>query len=252
MQKLQLLSVCLILMAGCKTLPPVAVENAVDETLRPRIVKQLIREKALEFETLQWRGQAQLERNKKRQKISLTARLKQGEGIWLNGAVIVPLARVFITPTQLQFYEKINQQSAQINYQKLSELLGVSVSYATIENILSAKALEARMLKRAALTYTKDTYVFTNRRKEIEMRFVYDTKLRLIEQTLSVEKATLSVIYDSYKELGSQWFPEEIKLNLVEGGTIGALTLHAKQAQVNKPIKMPFEIPKGYKTIRIQ
>lgn len=251
MQKLQLLSVCLILMVGCKTLPPVASENVVDETLRPRIVKQLISEKALAFESLQWRGQAQLERGGKRQKISITSRLKQGEGIWLNGAVIVPLARIFITPKQLQFYEKINQQSAQIDYQKLGELLGVSVSYSTIENILSAKAVDTRMLKRAALTYTKDTYILTNRRKGIEMRFVYDTNMRLIEQTLRVGKSILSVTYDFYKKLGSQWFPEEVKLRLVGNENVGALTLRAKQTQLNLPLKMPFEIPKGYKTIRI-
>ena len=107
------------------------------------------------------------------------------------------------------------------------------------------------MLKRAALTYTKDTYILTNRRKGIEMRFVYDTNMRLIEQTLRVGKSILSVTYDFYKKLGSQWFPEEVKLRLVGNENVGALTLRAKQTQLNRPLKMPFEIPKGYKTIRI-
>jgi hypothetical protein len=252
MQKLQLLSVYLILIVGCKTLPPTPTDASVDRTLRPRLIQQQIVSNSLTFKTLQWRGQAQLERNGKRQKISLTSRLKQGEGIWLNGTVFIPLARVFITPTQLQFYEKINQQFAQIDYRELRELLDVSVSYTMLENILTGKALEARMLKRATLSYTKETYVWISRRKGVEMQFVYDTAFRLIEQTIRNKQTTLRVSYGSYKKLDDQWIPEQLIISLLGDGSKDILTLRAKNSQLNQPLTMPFEIPKGYKTIRIQ
>lgn len=102
MKKLKLIGVLLLVVMGCKSLTPVATTNAIDTRLRPREVQQQIEDNALRFESLQWRGQASLEREGKRQKVGVTLRLKQGEGIWVSGSVIVPLARVLITPKQLQ------------------------------------------------------------------------------------------------------------------------------------------------------
>ena len=99
MKKQGLIGFGLIVVMGCKSLTPVAKTSAIDTSLRPRAVQQQIEDNALRFDRLQWRGQASLEREGKRQKVSVTLRLKQGEGIWVSGSVIVPLARIFITPT---------------------------------------------------------------------------------------------------------------------------------------------------------
>ena len=252
MKKLALLFVGLILVVGCKSLAPVTTAAAIDTSLKPRTVQQMIASTALAFETLQWRGQAVLERGGKRQKISVSTRLKQDEGIWINGSVIVPLARVFITPKQLQGYEKINRQYAQIDFRTLKKMLGVPVDYQVLENVLTAKPVDARAFKRAKLSFTKDAYVFGLRKRGVEVQFVFDAEFRLTEQRLKEGKTTISVIYDTYKKINGQWFPEQLSATLFGENGATTLTVSTRQAQLNGNINMPFAIPEGYKSILIQ
>lgn len=252
MKKLALLFVGLILVVGCKSLTPVTTAAAIDTSLKPRTVQQMIASTALAFETLQWRGQAVLERGGKRQKISVSTRLKQDEGIWINGSVIVPLARVFITPKQLQGYEKINRQYAQIDFRTLKKMLGVPVDYQVLENVLTAKPVDSRAFKRAKLSFTKDAYVFGLRKRGVEVQFVFDAEFRLTEQRLKEGKTTISVIYDTYKKINGQWFPEQLSATLFGENGATTLTLSTRQAQLNGNINMPFAIPEGYKSILIQ
>ena len=252
MKKLALLFVGLILVVGCKSLAPVTTAAAIDTSLKPRTVQQMIASTALAFETLQWRGQAVLERGGKRQKISVSTRLKQDEGIWINGSVIVPLARVFITPKQLQGYEKINRQYAQIDFRTLKKILGVPVDYQVLENVLTAKPVDARAFKRAKLSFTKDAYVFGLRKRGVEVQFVFDARFRLTEQRLKEGKTTISVIYDTYKKINGQWFPEQLSATLFGENGATTLTVSTRQAQLNGNINMPFAIPEGYKSILIQ
>ena len=250
MRKLGVLILVVISVAGCKSLKQLNPSNTINTSLRAKVVQQQIVNNAVAFETLQWRGQATLDRGGKSQKISITTRLKQNEGIWFNGSVIVPLARVFISPDKLQFYEKINRQYATLNYRDLKQLLGVSVDYSMVENILSAKPLQAKALKRAKLSFTNNAYMFSLRKRGIEIQFLYDASFRLVEQRIRSDETTLSVVYDAYKKINGQWIPERLSATLF-GEKETTLTLRSKQTQLNTPLKMPFSIPEGYKPIKL-
>lgn len=252
MKKLALIFVGLILVVGCKSLTPVTTAAAIDTSLRPRMAQQMIASNALAFESLQWRGQAVLERGGKRQKISVSTRLKQDEGIWINGSVIVPLARIFITPKQLQGYEKINRQYAKIDFRTLKKMLGVPVDYQVLENLLTAKPVDARAFKRAKLSFAKNAYVFSLRKRGVEVQFVFDAEFRLTEQRLKEGKTTISVIYDAYKKIDGEWFPEQLSATLFGEKDATTLTFSARQVQLNGNVNMPFAIPEGYKSILVQ
>lgn len=252
MKKSATLFLGLVLVVGCKSLTSVTPSADVDTELRPRVLQQKITANALAFETLQWRGQAVLDQHGKRQKISITTRLKQHEGIWINGSVIVPLARVFITPDLLQAYEKINRQYAQMDYRTLKKLLGVPIDYSMLENLLTAKPVDERAFKRAKLSFAKNAYVFTLRKRGVELQFVFDAEFRLTEQRLGEGDSSISVLYKSYKKIDGQWVPEELIATLFgEKGTT-TLTLSARQTQLNSQVNMPFAIPEGYKPIFVQ
>ena len=253
MQKRAILLIGLVLVVGCKSLAPTATPSVtVDTSLKSRMVQQQITTTELRFKTLQWRGQAVLEQRGRRQKISVNTRLKQNEGIWVNGSVIVPLVRIFITPKQLQGYEKINRQYVQIDFRELKKLLGVPVDYEILENLLTAKPVDARAFKRAKLSFTKDAYVFNIRKRGVELQFVFDAEFRLAEQRLKDGETTISVLYDSYKKINGQWVAEKLSATLFgrEGST--TLTLNTRQTQLNSKINMPFSLPENYTPIFVE
>ncbi len=252
MKKSAALLLGLVLVAGCKSLTSVTPSPIIDTELRPRVLQQKITANALAFETLQWRGQAVLDHRGKRQKISITTRLKQYEGIWINGSVIVPFARVFITPNQLQAYEKINRQYAQMDFRSLKKLLGVAIDYSILENLLTAKPVDARAFKRAKLSFAENSYVFSLRKRGLKLQFVFDAEFRLTEQRLGEGDSTIIVLYKSYKKIDGQWVPEELIATLFGEKGSSTLTLSSKQTHLNRQVNMPFAIPKGYKPIIVQ
>ena len=251
MKKRGLVGFGLLVVMGCKSLTPVATARAIDTSLRPRAVQQQIEDNALRFERLQWRGQASLEREGKRQKVSVTLRLKQGEGIWVSGSVIVPLARVFITPKQLQFYEKINRQYAQVDFRQVKKLLGAQVDYEMIERIITARPLDKRALKRAKLSFTQNSYVLSSRKRGVSLVWTYDAAFRLISQELSDGETAVRVDYDGYTRIDGQWVPEQLNASMRGVDKTTKFRLQSKQTQLNGKFKMPFEIPKGYTKINL-
>ena len=236
---------------GCKSLTPVATTNAIDTSLRSRALQNHIEDNALQYQSLQWRGQALIEREGKRQKISVTLRLKKDEGIWVSGSVIIPLALAFITPKQLQFYEKINRQYAQIDYGQVKNLIGAQIDYRMVEHIITASPLDKRALKRAKITFTQNTYVLSSKKRRVSLIWEYDAAFRLISQQISNGKTTVRIDYNDYKLIDNQWIPEQLSATLLGADKSTKLKLQSKQTQLNRKFKMPFEIPKGYAKIKL-
>tara|TARA_B100001093_G_scaffold235965_3_gene226129 strand:+ start:2210 stop:2968 length:759 start_codon:yes stop_codon:yes gene_type:complete len=251
MKKSGLIVVGLLMVMGCKSLKPVATTNAIDTSLRSRALQNHIEDNALQYQSLQWRGQALIEREGKRQKISVTLRLKKDEGIWVSGSVIIPLALAFITPKQLQFYEKLNRQYAQIDYGQVKNLIGAQVDYKMVEHIITASPLDKRALKRAKITFTQNTYVLSSKKRRVSLIWEYDAAFRLISQQISNDKTTVRIDYNDYKLIDNQWIPEQLSATLLGADKSTKLKLQSKQTQLNRKFKMPFEIPKGYAKIKL-
>ena len=163
----------------------------------------------------------------------------------------MPLARVFITPKQLQFYEKINRQYAQVDFRQVKKLLGAPVDYEMIEHIITASPLDKRALKRAKLTFTQNSYVLSSRKRGISLVWTYDAAFRLIAQELSDGETSVRVDYDGYKRINDQWVPEQLNASLRGVDKTTKLRLQSKQTQLNGKFKMLFEIPRGYTKINL-
>ncbi len=251
MKKLSLIGFGVLVVMGCKSLTPVATTSAIDTSLRPRAVQQRIEDNELRFESLQWRGKASIEQEGKRQKVSVTLRVKQGEGIWISGSVIVPLARVLITPKQLQFYEKINRRYAQFDFQQVKKLLGAPIDYEMIERIITAGPLDTRALKRAKLTFSQNNYILSSRKRGVSLKWTYDAAFRLVSQEFSNNETSVRIDYDGYRRINNQWVPQQLMASLSGVDKTTVLKLQYKQTQLNANFQMVYEIPKGYSKIKL-
>jgi YD repeat-containing protein len=165
--------------------------------------------------------------------------------------VIVPLARVFITPKQLQFYEKINRQYTQLDFREVKTLLGAPVNYEMIERIITAGPLDKRALKRAKLTFTQNSYILSSRKRGVSLKWTYDAAFRLISQEFSDGETSVRVNYDEYTRIDNQWVPQQLMASLSGVDKSTVLRIQSKQTQLNSNFKMPFEIPKGYSKIKL-
>jgi hypothetical protein len=165
--------------------------------------------------------------------------------------VIVPLARVLITPKQLQFYEKINRRYAQIDFQQVKKQMGVPVDYEMIERIITAGPLDTRALKRAKLTFSQNNYILSSRKKGVLLKWTYDAAFRLVSQEFSNGETSVRVDYNGYRRIDNQWLPQQLRARFRGVDKTTVLKLQYKQTQLNANFQMPYEIPKGYSKIKL-
>ena len=103
-----LFAVSLILL-GCKTSKPLSGKVSKDVSVR-QLTK--IHEKSFPaIKTLQARLRGSYTSKEESQSIAISARIEKDKAIWLSAklAGIIPLAKVYITPNRVQYYEKIAQ-----------------------------------------------------------------------------------------------------------------------------------------------
>ena len=241
----------LLLVTGCKSISVVDSDSSIDSRLRQKSIIKKISANSLIFNSLQWRGQLSFSKNGKDQRINTLIRVKKGERIWVNGSVIFPLVRLLITPTQFQFYEKINRKYGNLDYQQIGKLLGYPIEFKMIECALTARPLDIRALRRSKLTYKKNNYLLTSKKRGFTISWIYDASFRLVEQQLKNRKTSVSVSYNDFKLIENQWVPENISASIIVFDSSTTINLKSKHTILNKSFEMPFTVPKSYKEVEI-
>ena len=86
----------------------------------------------------------------------------------------------------------------------------------------------------------------------LELFYLFNAShFKIISQQLAQEKESrmLQVDYLNYQEVDRQVFPEQIKINAVEGYEETRVSLEFKSIALNEDLHFPFKIPSGYDEI---
>ena len=67
-----------------------------------------------------------------------------------------------------------------------------------------------------------------------------------------LERRMLQIDYINYQEVDKQTFPENIKINAVEGYEETILAIEFKTITLNEKVSFPFKIPSGYDQIVLE
>ena len=153
MRVLKIGTACFFLMLGvsCNSARSIVANGKVDSKLT---AKQLIKEsgkREVKFKTLQAKVKIDIIDGLKESGYTLNLRMETDKTIWLSATL--GLARAMITPDRVQFYDKINDQYFDGDYQLLSDLLGVELNFKKVQSLLIGESL---------FDLKDDTYVISN------------------------------------------------------------------------------------------
>ncbi|WP_461533243.1 DUF4292 domain-containing protein [Sinomicrobium sp.] len=248
-----LLPLVLLTLHSCKTTKTISAGEAVRNLSVRQIVKRHYNNTP-EFETARGRMKIDYSSGDVSQGVNLSFRIKKDEAIWLSATM--NLAKVYITPERVSFYNKLDNTYFDGDFSYLSHLLGTDLNFSKIQDMLLGQA----MLDLTDGAYTaevvENAYQLVPKRQTqfFETLFrIEPTHFRIGKQLL-IDPSThrsLSIAYNKYQEVTGVVFPEEVDILARENDRETSIRIAYRNVEINREISFPYSIPKGYKEIKL-
>ena len=72
---------------------------------------------------------------KRKQQVNVNFRLEDGKTFWMSANMLIPIAKLLITPEEVQFYEKFQKTYYKGNIDFINQQLGSNFSFNDLQNI---------------------------------------------------------------------------------------------------------------------
>lgn len=244
-----------LIMTSCK---PTAKLTA-DSTLEPKAFKNVMNshaKNAPNFKSISGRIRANFQDKNTNQSISLDYRIERGKNIWMSAKVLglVKVANALITPDRVMFYDRINKQYFDGDFQLISQLVGIELDFEKLENLLYGQMLFNLEKKQVnAGSVSDDNFLFTTL---VNAMLQQDVFIKASDYTIQSQQFSnrtvmqnLIITYPKYQIVDKKPFPKEIQLIGRQENQEIKILLEYRNVQVDETLSFPFSIPNGYTKI---
>ncbi len=210
---------------------------------------------AVDFKTLSGRLRAAYQTEDKSQSVNLSFKIEKDKNIWLSAQILgFPVAKALITPTKVQYYEKMGKTYFDGDFSLLSKWLGTPLDFQKLQNLLIGQAIYD--LREESYDFRQSPRGFqlipSEETSDIEKMFVLDTEnYKALAQQLMQHSENRNVIvtYNDYQQIKGKTFPTGLKIIANDGGKSTNIDLDYRSLSLNEDINFYFEIPSGYEEI---
>jgi len=232
----------------------------VKTTLKSLAVKKIIKEhqkQAFDKETLQAKIRMHYDDGKNAQNVSIKLRMQKDEIIWMSGSFLgFPVAKIKITPTRVQYYEKIKHTYFDGDFSLINEALGSNLDFYQLQNLLTGQAVFN--VKNTKFTREIDQQSYLLKPKDPIMNllvfyWINPQIFKLNKQRIQNIEGTqnLTLVYPDYHKIQGVYFPKEMNILATTGAQSTRIDMDIRSVEVNKKLSFPFRIPENYKEIKI-
>lgn len=146
------------------TVEPITNLNATTNTDLIEKITENYNNNKLTFSTLNIRATAKYEDKNNTQNVTAEIRIKKDEQILVIIRVLgITLAKAWVTPNSVQYYEKIGGKYFEGDYAGLSQWLGVDLNYQKVQNMFLAKTIETFNSQVFDATFAENIFQLKNK-----------------------------------------------------------------------------------------
>ncbi len=255
------LKICcvLVLVCGmaisCRSAKAIATDGKVSSEIT---AKQLIRENTKQnanFKTLQARVKIGYTKDLDEQGYTVNLRMEKDKVIWINATL--GLARAMITPDEVSFYDKINDQYFKGDYRLLSNILGIELNFEKVQSLLLGESLFNLKEGKYIIDTSETSYILQPKEQSalLELFLLFNpSHFKMDSQQLMqpLKKRFLQVDYLAYQNVDQETLPKDIKIIAVEDNEEVIIAMEYKSVSINEAVRFPFKIPSGFKEIVLE
>lgn len=244
-----------LLVFSCKsTKSVIASGEASDKLSAKQVIKQHQKNDA-DFKTMNARVAIDLIQGEKEQGHTFNLRIEKDKVIWLSASF--GMARMMITPDNVRFYNKLDNEYFDGDYKLLSDFVGVDLDFMKVQNILLGQAIYDLKNEPYLVAVNNNSYALQPKDQKALLELFYlinpsHFKMDSLQMYQQLEKRMLQIDYSSYQEVDKQILPQNIRIVAVEDPEQVTITMEFKSVSLNEDVRFPFNIPSGYKEIVIK
>lgn len=248
--------ISLLFLVSCGTKK--AVTGTVSENVSTKSIIKTHNNSEASFNTLQARIKGSYKTEDEDQSISISVRMEKDKAIWMSAklAGIIPLAKVYITPNQVQYYEKIEGTYFDGDFSLLSDWLGMELDFNKVQNLLLGQAIYPLEKNELSLSFTATDYILKSNESSLlkTMFAIQSSNFRLKGQRIErvAKNESVFITYEDYEEVQKQWFPKKIKIIVTQEEKSTQIEVDYRDIDLDEPVSFPFSIPSGYKEITVE
>lgn len=253
-----LLVVVASLSFSCKTKKTVAEQTVSQEAVVDNKAKEVIQkhyENVLNFQTASIRTSADYADKKQSISINADIRIKKDEIIWINLKFFgIPMAKAFITPTRVSYYEKANGTYFDGNYSILTKMLGTDLDFQKVQNLLLGRPIDNLTKEDFIAEIADNLFLLKSKNKtDIEKAFSFETanyllKKQFINQTS--KNRNVMVNYPAFTNQDNMFLPTGVSILANQQDQV-KIDVEYKKITFNEALSYPYSIPDGYSQIKI-
>ena len=277
----------LIIISSCKPTKDITRSTNIDtERLNAKQVIRKVSKSKSKFRSFQSKLKIKLNNKGKSKSYSANIRIIKDKAIWLSSTA--GIVRVLITKDSLFYYNKLQKNYLKSSFSNIDEILGLKLSYETIESLLISEPVEKinKSDFNDSFNSKGDPYIFNwsiisnssqiNKNVFEGSYFINSNNFKINQYSFKIKQGRnnfnlYELSYFDFTDVDNMTFPSKIKLYKInfdvkdrtqensvtlnldnyEGVIMDQINLEFKSIKLNNKFKLPFKIPGDYKKILI-
>ncbi|MFT7665723.1 MAG: outer membrane biogenesis lipoprotein LolB [Patiriisocius sp.] len=242
----------LYLFVGCGATKDIKGSVTANAALSANVILKAHKAADQDFKTLAARMQVRYEDPEQSQSITTSLRVEKDKIIWIKASVLgITLAKVLITPDQVQLYETLSNSYFAGDFSLISDLLGTQINFEQVQSLLLGHVM-FNLKPKSVSTALKDNKY---RVAPIKQEANYLLSILLNPDNFMVYQAQISqpdaqrnlmVQYGPYQKIEGSFYPTQIGIQALDVLEETSIAIKFKKIDLNVSMSFPFTIPKGY------
>jgi len=242
-----------MLVTGCKTVAVLPTKTPLKNANLEALVSR-IKSNYPKVNKLRSRIKATYDNGKREQQVIIQFRMENKKKLWLSATMLIPIAKLMITPNQVSFYEKFQKSYFQGGFDLINKPFGTNFRYSDVENLFLGKPILDPGYGRWKQISNPQYYILIPQGKRAGLKptlFFDPVSFLLKEQRVIIPQNNYSITikYLQHLRIEGKSVPSLIEIILFDGNERQSLKLEFTRTYLTEEINFPFEIPKGYSKI---
>lgn len=222
-----------------------------NEISRKRLLKELSNQ---HFEARTFDSRIKIRYKDSNQSINGSGHIKilKDSIVWISVNFLgFPIAKMYITPHKIQYYNKINSEYYDGSFDFINQKLGTALNFDNLQNLLMGDAISDD-LSAYKLSINKDYYELKAQKNQpVKVLKIYSFFKILSELIESRKGEKLEISYFDYQRIEREQLPKKLKVKTRNTSKNMEIEMEYKNPTLDKELRFPFQIPSGYREIRL-
>ncbi|MBN09374.1 MAG: hypothetical protein CMC79_03255 [Flavobacteriaceae bacterium] len=239
---------------ACKTLT-VLPNNKPIKNLKTSELTSALNTTAPKISSLRSRVKVIYDDGKRKQQLIVNLRIKKSKALWLSANMIVPVAKLLVTPESVSFYEKFQKTFYDGDIIFINKIFGTNFGYENIESLLLGKpVLDIKKGKWEQIKHP-DFYVLTPKinKEKFKPIFFFDPSTLLLKEQRFIlnNNESLIIFYNDFQKVEGKFLPSNTMIIYSDGIIQTKISLEYTRSEIPDNLTFPFNIPEGYSRIKV-